>query len=99
MDDEIILITRRFQMDELNQQIATECYHRVWCRIESVSRAEWRDAGVQGLQPELMAVMPICNYGGELIALHNGIRYAVYRTYRNQRTDEIELYLSREVGV
>lgn len=98
MDDEIILISRTFTMDDLNQQISTEEQRTVWCRIESISRAEWRDAGVQGLQPELMAVMPTCNYGGEIVAAYNGIRYAVYRTYRNLQTDEIELYLSREVG-
>lgn len=98
MDDEIMLVTRRFETDELAQQTPVECMHCVWCRVESISRAEWRDAGVQGLKPELAVVMPTCNYSGEIIAVYRGIRYAVYRTYRRNDTDEIELYLSREVG-
>lgn len=99
MGEELItLIAQTFAADALKQRIPMETQRDVWCRIESVSRAEWRDAGVQGLKPELKAVMPGINYGGELIALYSGTRYAIYRTYRAADSDEIELYLSREVG-
>jgi len=98
MDDKIMLVARRFEKDELEQQKPVESGRCVWCRIESISRTEWRDAGVQGLKPELLAVTPNCNYCGEIIAMYHGVRYSVYRTYRRTDTDEIELYLSREVG-
>lgn len=99
MDDEIYLICQTFEMDALNQQIPREHCRKVWCRISSITRAEWRDAAMQGLKPELMAAMPIVNYSGELIAEYNGARYSIYRTFRDLKSDEIELYLSREVGV
>ena len=98
MDDIIKLIHRRFEADDLAQQRPIECERGVWCRIESVSRTEWRDAGVQGLKAEFVAVMPIVNYCGEIIAEYRCVRYSVYRTYRRNDSDEIELYLSREVG-
>lgn len=98
MDDIIQLIHRHFEDDDLAQQRPVEFIRCVWCRFESISRTEWRDAGVQGLKPELLAVMPTINYCGEIIAMYHGVRYSVYRTYRRIDTDEIELYLSREVG-
>ena len=38
------------------------------------------------------------DYQGETRLLYNGVRYAVYRTY-HARTDDLELYVQREVGV
>lgn len=53
---------------------------------------------MQGLKPELMIITPRCNYCGEKVAIWRGKRYAIYRTYYDSSADEIELYLSQEVG-
>ena len=98
MDDIITLIASRYDMDEINQQIAVTTERDVWCFVTSASRAEWNSAAVRGLQPELVVTTPACNYDGELAAIYHGVRYSIYRTYRQNDTDEIELYLSREVG-
>lgn len=98
MDDEIILISAEYEKDELKQQKSTESRRKIWCTIKSISRAEWREAAMQGLKPEIMVVTPSINYGGELRAEYRGMRYSVYRTYRRQDSDEIELYLSQQVG-
>ena len=37
-------------------------------------------------------------YGGEEIAVLDGVRYKVYRTYR-RKDDKTELYLERRVGI
>lgn len=98
MDDEITLISADYSKDELKQQRSTDRRRTVWCTIKSITRTEWRDAAIQGLKPELMAVTPSVNYSGELKAEYRGTRYSIYRTFLNQDNDEIELYLSREVG-
>ena len=98
METIITLIARTFTKDSINQQISTETQRDVWCLLRSVNRVEWRNAAMQGLQPEYMAIMPLINYSGEIVAVINNVRYAIYRTYINFDRDEIELYLAREVG-
>lgn len=81
----------------------TETATSVWAHLQSVTRAEWADAGQNGLQPQLVAVTPIVNYSGEQIVQigsgENARRYAVYRTYLDPDNDSIELYLERKAGV
>ena len=66
--------------------------------VSSVIRAEFFDAGRNGLNPEYVFTMFFGDYNGERIVEYNGKRYAVYRTY-HARTDIIELYVQREGGV
>lgn len=70
----------------------------VYCQVDSVSRAEFFAAGQAGLRPEYRITMFFGDYQGETRLLYNGVRYAVYRTY-HARTDDLELYVQREVGV
>lgn len=103
MDDLIYLIKESYVPDGIGQMIPNETQRAVWASIQSVTRAEWRDGGKQGLQPQIMIVTPSVNYEGEQIVQtgdgENARRYGVYRTYLSPNSDMIELYLKRKAGV
>lgn len=75
-----------------------ETQREIFCQVDSVSRAEFFAAGQSGLRPEYRFTVFFVDYQGETRLIYNGARYAVYRTY-HARTDELELYVQREVGV
>lgn len=75
-----------------------ETQREIFCQVDSVSRAEFFAAGQSGLRPEYKITVFFGDYQGETRLIYNGARYAVYRTY-HARTDELELYVQREVGV
>ncbi len=103
MDDLILLISESYRKDAIGNVTVKETATSVWAHLQSVTRAEWADAGQSGLQPQLVAVTPIVNYNGEQIVQigsgENSRRYAVYRTYLDPGNDSIELYLERKAGV
>lgn len=88
-----------------------ESQREVFARVESVERSEFFAAGQKGLRPELRVTLAAIEYEGEQVCAVDGVRYAIYRTYRASpeahfRTahnapdpDDLELYLQREVGV
>ena len=102
MDDLIILIAQHYKKDAIGNLVPVETATPVWAHLQSVTRAEWADAGQNGLQPQLVAVTPIVNYSGEkIVQIGTGEsvrRYAVYRTYFGPDSDTIELYLERKAG-
>lgn len=99
MDGLLTLIAQSYQQNDLGEQISTETTVEVLAHIQSVTRAEWFSGGKNGLQPSLVAITPRVNYSGQKIAAWDGQRYAVYRTYFPEDSDEIELYLEERVGV
>ena len=99
LDDLIQLIATDFTTNEYGVQVPTETAREVWARYRSATRAEFSDAGENGLRRELVVITPIVNYNGEELVAVNGIRYSVIRTYVLEPTDEIELHLERKVGV
>lgn len=103
MDELVYLVKINYEPDDIGQMVPHEKMRPVWATIQSVTRAEWRDGGQQGLQPQLMIVMPIVNYEGEQIVQigdgENAKRYGVYRTYLPNDSDTIELYLEKKAGV
>ena len=70
----------------------------VFCQVQSVSRAEFFAAGQIGLKPDYCFIVFFADYEGEDLVEYNGARYVIYRTY-HARTDDLELYAQREVGV
>ena len=69
----------------------------VFCKVDSVTRAEFFDAGRQGLNPEYRITMFAGDYNGEAVVGYKGRTYSVYRTYL-AKTDIIELYVERKGG-
>ena len=97
MDDLIQLVALTFTTDEIQQRVPHESKRSIWAHIQSVSRAEWFQGGQNGLQPSLVADTNVINYQGEKTAIVHGKRYTIYRTYFNDQTDTIELYLEEQV--
>lgn len=112
-DTTVMLIkpsTRRQDADGVWRTVE-ESQREVFARVESVERSEFFAAGQKGLRPELRVTLAAIEYEGEQVCAVDGVRYAIYRTYRASpeahfRTlrnapdpDDLELYLQREVGV
>lgn len=96
--DVCYLITRTHTRDNDGVLRPTETETQVYCDVQSVSASEWFEGGRSGLNPELRFTMFSGDYLGQDIVRYNGVRYAVYRTYK-ARTDTIELYVQKEGGV
>ena len=104
MDEQIYLIAQIFEADSLGQRIPKDgTPSPVWAKLKSVSRSEWAAAGQHGLQPQLVAIVYALDYAQQpVVQIGEGAgarRYAVYRTYRPENSEYIELYLERKVGV
>lgn len=93
----LTLVSTTETADAIGQQIPTETTRTVYCKIESVTRAEWIAARQQDLAPEAVCKVFFMEYSGERIAELKGKRYDVYRVY--EAGDYIELYLGQRVGV
>lgn len=70
---------------------------KVFCQVDSVTRAEFFEAGRNGLNPEFRFTLFSPDYKGEESCVYKGKSYSIYRTY-HARTDEIELYVERKGG-
>lgn len=95
--DEILLISETFEQDETGVEHPVKSSRPVFVQVNSVTRAEFFEAGRSGLNPEFMFTMFSGDYAGETIVEYAGRTYAVYRTYLG-RNDTIELYVQREGG-
>ena len=71
----------------------------ILARMDDVTRAEFFAAGQGGLRAEFRFTVNPIEYGGEAVCEWSGRRYAIYRTYHVPGTDDLELYVQREVGV
>lgn len=70
---------------------------QVYCQVDSVTRAEFFEAGRNGLKPEYRFTIFFDEYNGERTVIYNGVAYSVYRTY-HARTDVLELYVEKKAG-
>lgn len=70
----------------------------IYARMESVGRTEFFSGGQKGFNPQMRFTVFIGEYQGEDLCEYNGERYAIYRTYHVPGTDDLELYVQREVG-
>lgn len=70
----------------------------VLCKVASITRNEFFNAGLAGMNPEIELIMNAIEYSGETIAEVEGTTYSIYRTYRQANNDDIELYLERKAG-
>lgn len=75
----------------------TRTEREVFCKVDSVTRAEFFEAGRSGLNPEYRITMFFGDYNGESVVGYKGKLYSVYRTYM-AKTDIIELYVERQGG-
>ena len=69
----------------------------VFCKVDSVTRSEFFEAGRNGLNPEYRMTMFFGDYSGEQLIGYKGRMYSVYRTYQ-AGTDILEVYVERKGG-
>ena len=68
---------------------------KIFCQVNSVTRAEFFEGGRNGLNPEYVFTVFFGDYSDEEMLIYNGKTYSIYRTYRG-RGDELELYAERK---
>ena len=100
--DEITLIAYEENQDEIGNWIKTPVKTEAFCSISSITRAEFFDAGRNGMKPNCVATMRKCDYDGQTEVELNGKCLHVYRTYlqiaraqhqASSNPDMIELHL------
>lgn len=94
----IYLIAETYTQNTLLQWVTTETKRMVYCDVLSVYRAEWFEAGRNGLQPAFVFAMFGPDYEGEKIVEFNGRRYGVYRK-DDGKNDTIRLYVEEKGGL
>lgn len=99
MDGVAKLIKETYIQDEIGQLIPSETEAEIYVEILSVTRSEWAAASRDGLNPAIVLRTQRINYSGERIAVLEGVRYGVYRTYALPDSDLIEIYLEEKAGV
>ena len=97
MDNVIRLLSPVEAKDEYGVTRSTYEAREVFCRVDSVTRAEFFDGGRNGLNPSFRMTMFQGDYEGESLLEFEGKTYSIYRTYRTDR-DYIELYVEQKGG-
>lgn len=97
--EELILETPEYREGSLSQLVRDGVTKRmVFCRVQNVKRSEWAAAAHNGKRAAYCVTVWADEYQGEEIAILNGVRYGIYRTY-SPNGDEMELYLEQKAGV
>lgn len=98
MDGVIKLITKTITRNAIGYPVETGTAKEVLCRVESVTRAEYFQAGKAGIAPAFVFVINAAEYSGEVEAEYLGKTYRIYRTYADG-SDYLELYAEYRSGV
>lgn len=98
MDNVIKLISFTLEKDKYGVDRKNYSYKEVFCEVHSITRAEFFNAGRNGLNPSLEVTMFHGDYHGETMVELEGQTYAVYRVFKSDTSDYIELYLERQGG-
>ena len=98
VSDAIQLVTVSVSKDRYGVDQETETTRQVYCKVTSVSLAEFFGGGRNGLNPEFRFEVFAGDYQEEPIVIYHGRRYAIYRTYLVPGTDRLELYVQRKGG-
>lgn len=93
----IVLVETSYTTDANGVQQKTEKLRTVYANVQSVTMSEFFEGGRNGLSPELRFTLFKYDYAGEPVVIHEGKRYAIYRTY-NARNDMLELYTEQKGG-
>lgn len=96
MTDTLLLITQTITLDSYGNEVAAETEKTVFCEVDSITQSEFYQAADTELNPEYRFTVFFGDYDGQGIVVYNGVRYAIYRTFRNG--DYMELYAERKIG-
>ena len=96
MTDVLTLVAQTITTDQYGNEVATEVENTVFCEVDSITQSEFYQAANTELNPEYKFTIFFGDYSGQPIVIYNGVRYAIYRTYRAD--DNLELYVERKIG-
>ena len=96
MTDVLTLIAQTISTDQYGNEVATEVEKQVFCEVDSITQTEFYQAANTELNPEYKFTIFFGDYDGQPLVEYNGVRYAIYRTYRAD--DNLELYVERKIG-
>ena len=92
----LISYTNKKNQYGMNQKTYVES--QIYCRVSSVSGAEFNAASQNGIKPQWRFMIKAREYSGQNIVEFKGKRYAVYRTYQSSM-DDMELYVEEREGI
>lgn len=87
---EITLIT------QLNSSETVQ--NTVFCEVQDITQSEFAAAGQKDRKPKYKFVVWAFEYQDETEIEYNGQRLTVYRTFRRQNEEKIELYTEKRLG-
>lgn len=97
--EQITLEAPKYKSDGISQLVKDSVTTRkIFCKIQNVKRYEWAAAANNGKRAAYCVTVWADEYKGEEIAILNGVRYGIYRTY-SPNGEEVELYLEQKVGI
>lgn len=96
MSDELILISKSFTRDEYGIEAGCTSLRPVLCEVNSISQSEWFEGGRNNLNPAYRFDVFFGDYEGEMTCIYKGVKYGIYRTFRNG--DTMELYAEYKQG-
>ena len=99
MDGVIKLLKSTITKDALGYPVESTTEREVLCDVDSITRAEFFQAGKAGLTPEHLFRVNAAEYDGESEAEYLGKRFRIYRTYLPDMSEFIELYAEYRSGV
>lgn len=99
MDSVITLVSEPNTQNDKGVWGNTPSSRQVFCKVSSITRTEFFEAGRIGLNPELVFTMFAADYEDEKTLVYEGKPFGIYRTYHVPGTDYIELYAERKGGV
>ena len=89
-------VKQEITIDVYGTEVATETEREVFCEVDSITQSEFYQAANTELNPEYKFTIFFGDYDGEPLVEFQGVRYAIYRTYRAD--DNLELYTERKIG-
>ena len=96
-DHELTLLQETVYEDELGNQRTDETEKNILCSLKSVGGAEFYNASMNGMKPEIIFVVHRYEYEGEIKVIFDNTRYRVIRTYATG-FEELELTCEKVTG-
>lgn len=94
----ITLISEDESVNEIGEVTKIEAERKIRGQISYVNSAEWFEAKRSDINSKWRVFVYDFEYKGEKIAVIDGVRYSIYRTYY-VKGNKIELYLEEKGGV
>ncbi len=98
MDSTIKLYSNAYIKNSYGVDVPTVTTKEVFCEVISITSQEFFMAGRNGLNPAYLFIVFAADYEGEIIVEYAGQTYSIYRTFKPDSSDYIELYAERKGG-